>query len=132
MIILDSDVLITIIDKKTQLGDMILDYLEKHNEEKVTTALNLEEVLFGIFKRTGRKKLRNDHPILNFSILSFTKEDATLAAQIELEMEKKGKKKPRGDVLIAAIACRVGGKLFTLNNKHFRDIPKLKLLDLKK
>ena len=50
MIVLDSDILIAILDKKTAYGDVIVKFLESINEEKVTTAINLEEVLFSIYK----------------------------------------------------------------------------------
>ncbi len=129
MIILDSDVLITIFEKKIHMGDRVKEYLKEFNEEKVTTSLNLEEVLFGVLKRTGEKVLKSSHPLMNFPILSFTREDAIIASSIEFEMERIGKKKPRGDVLIAAITLRVKGKLFTLNKRHFQDIHNLVLLE---
>ncbi|MHA1258530.1 MAG: type II toxin-antitoxin system VapC family toxin [Candidatus Heimdallarchaeaceae archaeon] len=132
MIVLDSDILIAILDKKTAYGDVIVKFLESINEEKVTTAINLEEVLFSIYKRTGKTKLERNHPLQSLSNIPFTKQDAVLAAEIELIMEKKGIKKPRGDVLIAAIVCRNKGKFITLNKEHFQDIPNLKVIEIPK
>ena len=43
-------------------------------------------------------------------------------------MEKLGKKKPRGDAMIASVAIENNIPLFTLNLKDFQGIPDLKLV----
>lgn len=131
MIILDSDVLITIIDKKDRLGDRLIQLLKANYEETVTTAINLEEVLFGIYKRTKKEEGEKINKLLKLTAIPFTKEDAIIAAKLETEMEARGTKKPRGDILIAAIAIRVKGKLMTLNTRHFKDIPELELMEIR-
>ncbi len=131
MIILDTDVLIEILEKKaTSRKKMLIQLLKREKQEVATTSLNLEEILYGILKRTSLRALPPHHPLLSFPIVPFTNEDALIAARLEVELERKGNKKPRGDILIAAIAIRTKSSLFTLNLKHFEDIPGLTLLKL--
>jgi len=49
----------------------------------------------------------------------FTKDDAALSAELEVNAEKRGNKIPRFDAMIAAVAINRGIKLFTFNKKHF-------------
>lgn len=52
-------------------------------------------------------------------VTDFTKDDAILSANIEVKAEKMGKKVPRFDAMIAAVAINKGIKLFTFNKRHF-------------
>ncbi|MHA1399444.1 MAG: type II toxin-antitoxin system VapC family toxin [Candidatus Heimdallarchaeaceae archaeon] len=128
MIILDSDVIIHILDKKSEKKDKLLQRIKEENDEVVTTVLNLEEVLFGIFKSQNSANLSSKNLLYSLPIIPFIKEDSIIAAKIEWEMERKGKKKPRGDIIIASIAIRNNARLYTLNLKHFEDIPDLVLI----
>ena len=129
MIIVDTDVLIEWLEKNSSKQSIIEACLSTYNEIIATTALNFEELLFGYFKRKGNTIISKSHPIWGIVTIPFTLRDALLAAKIEYEMEKKGKKKPRGDVLIAAITINNNASLFTLNKKHFNEISDLKLID---
>ena len=129
MILLDSDVLIEIFDKFSKKRKVLLGKLKQLEEELVTTAINLDEVLYGIYKVISMQRLAPDHPLWRFPALPFTVKDADVAAQLEVKLERQGKKKPRGDNLIAAIDLNNGCKLFTLNKTHFSDIPRLELFD---
>ncbi|MFQ6126051.1 MAG: type II toxin-antitoxin system VapC family toxin [Candidatus Heimdallarchaeota archaeon] len=106
----------------------MLDQLKRLNNELATTALNLEEILYGIYKRTPIQKLPEDHFLWQLPTLPFTAKDADIAARMEVELERQGQKKPRSDILIAAIALNHKCKLFTLNKKHFSEISKLQLV----
>lgn len=129
MIVLDSDVLIHIIDKKSSQKNQLLAKLKEKNDQNITTtAINLEEVLFGIFKRTGKFSIPTANLLSYLPILPFTREDAIFAAELEVKLEQEGKKKPRGDLLIAAITIRKKAIFFTLNKKHFQDIPNIQLI----
>ncbi|MHA2100192.1 MAG: type II toxin-antitoxin system VapC family toxin [Candidatus Kariarchaeaceae archaeon] len=131
MIFLDSDVLIEILERNSKKSKQIFEILENHIiEEVVISALVLEEVFFGILKVTGNQRLIEDHPILEIPVINFTKQDALLAAEIEYEMEKLGKKKPRVDSLIASSVINHQGSLFTLNIKHYEDISNLNLIQV--
>ncbi len=91
--------------------------------------MNLEEILYGIYKKRNKNTKKAENTLLNMTIIPFSKEDAIIASKIEVEMEKKGSKRPRGDILIASIAIRTNAKLLTLNKKHFIDIPGLEILN---
>jgi predicted nucleic acid-binding protein len=131
LIFLDSDVLIEILERNSKKSKQIFEILENHIiEEVVISALVLEEVFFGILKVTGNQRLIEDHPILEIPVINFTKQDALLAAEIEYEMEKLGKKKPRVDSLIASSVINHQGSLFTLNIKHYEDISNLNLIQV--
>ena len=120
MIIIDTDVLIEIFDKESKKGETAINKLKQANENIAITSLNLHEILFGHYKR--KKKIDE---IAELTTIDFTKEDAKLSAQIEQELEKKGKPATRIDTMIAAIAINNNAKLFTFNTRHFQNIKNL-------
>jgi tRNA(fMet)-specific endonuclease VapC len=114
LIIIDSDVLIEILDKKSLKGDQALKQTIESKEEVATTAISLHEVLYGLHKYSKPVK-----ELLLLPILNYTKKDAVLSSKIEFEVEKKGKTTCRTDAMIAAITINNGAKLYTFNLKHF-------------
>ena len=120
MISIDSDVLIEILDRKSQIGDQALKQITESKEEVATTVISLHEVLYGLHKYGKPIK-----ELLLLPILSYTKKDAVLASKIELEVEKKGKMSCRTDAMIAAITINNGAKLYTFNLKHFEAFQEL-------
>jgi len=122
LIIIDSDVLIEILDKKSDKGDIALKQAIKSAEEIATTVISLHEVLYGLQKYAKPVK-----EILLLPILSYTKKDAVLSSKIELEVEKKGKTVCRTDAMIAAITINNDAKLYTFNLKHFNALQDLGL-----
>lgn len=117
MIIIDSDVLIEILDRKSEKGDQALKQAIGSGEEATTTVISLHEVLYGL-----NKYGKPVEELLLLPILSFTKKDAVLSSKIELETEKRGKIISRTDAMIAAITINNGAKLYTLNQKHFNNL----------
>jgi tRNA(fMet)-specific endonuclease VapC len=114
LIIIDSDVLIEILDRKSEKGDIALKQTIESGEEIATTVISLHEVLYGLHKYGKPVK-----ELLLLPILSYTKKDAVLSSKIELEVEKKGKTACRTDAVIAAITINNGAKLYACNLKHF-------------
>jgi len=114
MITIDSDVLIEILDKKSEKGDGALKQILQSGEEIATTAISLHEVLYGLHKYAKPVK-----EILLLPLLNYTKKDAVLSSKIELEAEEKGSPIRRTDAMIAAIAINNGAKLCTFDLKHF-------------
>ncbi len=132
LIFLDSDVLIEILNKNSRRSKDIFIELEKYSgEDVVISALVLEEVFFGILKVAPNVDNLKEHPIFEMPIIDFTKRDAVLAAEIEYEMEKLGKKKPRVDSLIASTVINHESILFTFNIKHYEDIEGLQIINLR-
>ncbi|MFH1100604.1 MAG: type II toxin-antitoxin system VapC family toxin [Methanobacteriota archaeon] len=124
MIIVDTDVLIEIFDKHSLKGDNAIEKIEQSGEQVAITSVSLLEILYGIYKY-GKNKIPE---VERLETIDFSKEDASLAAKLELDAEKKGHHLSRTDAMIAAIALNKKAKLFTFNTKHFQDIPKLVLV----
>ena len=122
MIIIDSDVLIEILDKKSEKGDDALKLVLQSGEEMFITVVALHEVLYGLRKRGKTAK-----DVLLLPVLSYTKKDAVLSSKVELEAEEKGTPISRTDAMIAAIAMNNEAKLYSFNLKHFNSLKALGL-----
>jgi len=122
MITIDSDVLIEILDKKSDKGDEALKQILQSGEEISTTVISLHEILYGLHKYGKPVK-----EILLLPILNYTKKDAVLSSKIELESEERGNPIRRTDAMIAAITMNNGGKLYTFDLKHFNPLKTLGL-----
>ena len=122
MIILDTDIIIEIYDKKSASGESSLRKIEESGDNFYTTAINTQEVLYGLLKYAKQAEY-----ILQIPALEYDREDAKLAAELEWGTETKGKKIARADAMIAAIAINNNAKLYTNNKKHFSDIGGLEL-----
>jgi len=124
MIIIDTDVLIEIFDKKSEKGEDALKKKKKSGEDVAITSLNLHEILYGHHK-VG-KKIKG---ILQINTIEFNKKDAELSAILEIEAEKKGRMITRIDTMIAAIALNRKAKIYTFNKKHFQSFRQIRLFD---
>ena len=122
MIVIDTNVLIEIFDKKSQKGDEALNKIIESNENITITAINLHEILYGLQKYAKPIK-----QILQLPVLSYTKKDAKLAAELELKTEKTGTTIRRTDAMIAAITINNNASLYILDLKHFKPLEKLGL-----
>ena len=122
MIVLDTDVLIEVFDKKSEKGDEALKKILESGEDISITAINLHEILYGL-----RKYARPVKEVLQLPVLSYTRDDASLSAKIELEAESRGVPVRRTDAMIAAIAINRGASLYTLDLKHFQSLRTLGL-----
>lgn len=54
MIVIDTDVLIEIFDKKSSKGDEALNKITRSGEKISITAINLHEILYGLQKYVNR------------------------------------------------------------------------------
>lgn len=124
MIIVDTDVLIEIFDKKSEKGEYAIKKLEESGEDIAITSISLHEILYGHYKMN--KKIKE---ISQITTIEYNKNDAELSSKLELQVEKKGKSIPRIDTMIAAIAINRNAKIYTFNKKHFQLFNKLKLFD---
>jgi tRNA(fMet)-specific endonuclease VapC len=117
MIIIDTDVLIEILDKKSTKGDEALRLILQSGEDMFITVITLHEVLYGLRKRGKPAK-----DVLLLPILNYTKRDAILSSKVELEAEEKGTPVSRTDAIIAAITVNNEAKLYSFNLKHFSSL----------
>lgn len=60
MILIDTDVLIEIFDKKSDKGDEALRRMEKTGEDIAIASLSLHEILYGIYKYAKKWKKEGD------------------------------------------------------------------------
>ena len=110
MIIIDTDALIEIMDKKSKKGECIFEKMEKSHEIFAITSITLYETLYFFMK-----KEKNISPIPLFRVYGFSRESAQKAAELEIELEKKGKRVKRTNIMIAAIVINEGATLCTLD-----------------
>jgi len=122
MIIIDTDVLIVILDKGSEKGDEALGRIRQSGKNISITAINLHEILYGLQKYAKPVK-----EVLLLPVLNYTKKDANTSARIELEAEHRGTPIGRTDSMIAAIAINNSASLYTLNLKHFKPLETLGL-----
>jgi len=113
MIVLDTDVLIEIFDRKSAVGEEILRKIEGY--KVATTSINLHEIVYGFYK--VKKEIIKE--LMEFNILEYTSSDALLSAKLESALEKIGKPVGRFDTMIAAICINRDAMLSTLNRTHF-------------
>lgn len=114
MIILDTDVVIEILDKKSRKGDEALRKIQTSKESISITAITLHELLYGL-----EKYAKPANEITQIPVLAYGKEDAVLSARLELEAEKKGTPARRTDAMIAAVTINRAAALYTFD-KHFQ------------
>ena len=115
MIVVDTDVLIEILDRRSVKGEKALEKLVESGESVCITVINLHEVLYGLSKYAKPVK-----DVLRLPVLSYRKEDAILASELELKAERKGTLIRRTDAMIAAITINNNAKLYTFDTKHFK------------
>ena len=114
MLVLDSDVLIEILRRGSHRGAEALETLEALDDDVVTTAINIHEVLYGLLKRCVHLP-----DLMRIRALPYTREDAALSASLEMHAERAGAPSGRTDAMIAAVAINNNAKLYTFNRSHF-------------
>ena len=113
MILLDTDIIIEVMDKKSSRGQEFMLKIMESGEEYCTSSVNMHELLYGIEKYSKDSRL-----VLQIATLEYTKKDSELSALLELGAERKGKAVPRMDAIIASIAINNGCSLYTMDT-HF-------------
>ena len=113
MILLDTDIIIEVLDKNSDKGQGFMLKIIECGEECCTSSVNMHELLYGIEKYSKDSRL-----VLQIPTLEYSKKDSELSAFLELSAEKKGSAVPRMDAIVASIAINNGCSLYTLD-KHF-------------
>ena len=113
MILLDTDVIIEVLDKNSDKGQALMLKIIGSGEGYCTSSVNMHEVLYGIEKYSKDSRL-----VLQIPTLVYSKNDSELSAALELNAERKGKSVPRMDAIVASIAINNGCSLYTLD-EHF-------------
>ena len=115
--LIDSDVLIEILDRKSEKGAEALKCILASGEEVCTTVISIHEVLFGL-----RKFGKPVKELLQLPVLEYKKNDAIVSSKLELEIEQTGKPISRTDAMVAAIAINNNAVLYTFNIRHFESL----------
>lgn len=120
---LDTDVCIAIINKKGPYQNLLTKLF--YSRVFISTIS-----LFELFLRTT-----NIEPVEKFikdlEILDFNSTSARKASELKNALKSEGKEIEIRDLFIASTAIINDCALVTLNNKHFKNIKDLKLLDFR-
>ena len=119
MILLDTDVLIEILDRESQKGDELLASLEEAGEDVGTGSINMHELLYGL-----KKYSKSEARLAQLRVVPYAKDDSELSSRLELAAEKRGTAVRRLDSMIAAIAINRSAKLSTFDVGHFQQFAK--------
>ena len=114
MILIDTDVLIEIVDKNSNKGDLAINKLRSLHENICISSINLHEFNYGIEKYG--KKLRE---IPKIHVIPFTENDAILSSKIESKLNSKGLSVNEIDCMICSICINNNFPIYTFNITHF-------------
>ncbi|MBN1644904.1 type II toxin-antitoxin system VapC family toxin [Candidatus Woesearchaeota archaeon] len=126
MYCLDTNIIIDIFRGDTQLQKKILGFKDR-NIPFFTTCITLCELFKGAYKSKSKEKaieLITDF-YKNIKILNFDLASANLFGLNCNILEKKGKKIPEVDVMVASLAMANNCILITRDIKHFKSVPNL-------
>jgi predicted nucleic acid-binding protein len=112
LIVLDTDVLIKILNKKSLQGQEIYERLEKNGGHFGITSITLYETLYFFMKQKMKPP-----PIHLLQVCGFSKQDAQKAAELEIELENRGVKVEATVLIISSIVINKGASLCSLNEK---------------
>jgi Predicted nucleic acid-binding protein, contains PIN domain len=86
LILLDTDVIIEVLDKKSDKGQALMLKIMESGEGYCTSSVNMHEVLYGIDKYS-----KDSHLVLQIPTMVYSKNDSELSAALELNAERRGK-----------------------------------------
>ena len=122
LIVLDTDVLIKILNKKSLQGQEIYAKLKKNGGNFGITSITLYETLHFFMKM----KMKTP-PIHLLQVYGFSKQDAQKAAELEIELENREIKVKATVLIVSSIVMNRGASLCSLNE----DFGALKTVGLK-
>ncbi len=110
MILLDTDIIIEVLDKKSDKGESLMLKIIESGERYCKSSVNLNEVLYCIDKYSI-----DSHLVLQIPTPGYSKGGSERSASLELTAERKSKSVPRIDAIIASVAINNGCSLYTLD-----------------
>lgn len=116
---------IEVADRLSKKGDQIYDKIKSSQDDVAITSITMYEALYGLMKYA-----KPFQQLLLLHVFDFSNEDAQQAAELELNLEKRGIKVKRTDIMIASTAINKGAYLYTLGKdfQAFEDFG-LRLID---
>ena len=135
-LILDSSVVIAAERRGDNVTGMLKQIAATTGDQRAAlSSIGLTELVHGIYRaKTSQARIRRDsfiHELLeDTEVYPYTKDTAMLAGKLDGEQRSLGVVIPFSDLLIGATALQVGYSLLTVNARHFRLIPGLKVVQL--
>lgn len=105
------------------------------DQDAALSSIGLTELAHGIYRaHTPAMRLRRqsfiDELLRDLTDYPYTKATALLTAKIDGEQQSQGVTIPFGDLLVGVTALELGFPVLTVNVRHFRLIPGLKVVTL--
>jgi tRNA(fMet)-specific endonuclease VapC len=129
MYLFDTDVLSHVLKKRRSAA--LMERLKATPQaSQFTSAVNLAEIYFGVFRKEGRTDLLRyyeDEIFSRLTILPFDRESARIFGRIKAEIEQKGLPRFEADLQIAAVAIANNLILVSGNTRHYSGIPGLRV-----
>jgi tRNA(fMet)-specific endonuclease VapC len=129
MYLFDTDVLSHVL-KKRRSAALMQRLKATPQASQFTSAVNLAEIYFGVFRKEGRADLLRyyeDEIFSRLTILPFDRESARIFGRIKAEIEQKGLPRFEADLQIAAVAIANNLTLVSGNTRHYSGIPGLRV-----
>ncbi len=122
--ILDTSFLIDLLRGKDQKVKQKAEELDRVFTTREVSAITVMELWRGACKaaKTKKEKEKVDTLLQSLVIHNFNQTTAKYAAEIEVDLEKRGEMIDLEDIMIAATARATNKKILTRNNKHFKRI----------
>ena len=135
-LILDSSVVIAAERRRDTVEKLIEHVISvTGDQEAALSSVGLTELAHGIYRaQTQEMRLRRqsfiDELLRDLAVYPYTKTTALLAGKIDGEQQARGVTIPFGDLLVGITALELGFPVLTVNLRHFRLIPGLKIVQL--
>jgi tRNA(fMet)-specific endonuclease VapC len=129
MYLFDTDIISHVL-KKRRAAALMARLEATPRAAQFTSAVNIAEIYFGVFRREGREDLLRcyeEEIFPRLTILPFDLESARIFGRIKSDLERRGLSRFEPDLQIAAIALAHKLTLVTGNVKHYSGIPGLRV-----
>lgn len=129
MYLFDTDVLSHVL-KKRRSAELMARLEATPQAAQFTSAVNVAEIYFGVFRKEGREDLLrfyDDEIFSRLTVLPFDRESARIFGRIKADVERKGLPRFEPDLQIAAVAIANNLTLVSGNVRHYSGIPGLRV-----
>lgn len=128
MYLFDTDVISHVL-KKRRSASLMERLKATPQSSQFTSAVNVAEIFFGVFRKEGRADLLRYYEEEIFSrltILPFDLDSARIFGRIKADIEARGLPRFEADLQIAAVAIANNLTLVSGNTRHYGGIPGLR------
>ncbi len=130
-VILDTSVLVALEKNNKETIDKVRDISKFHKTKPFVASISLAEIMHGALNQNIKQQIKVIENFTDYHILNSSFSSSMVLANFVNILNKKGKRIPITDLIIASIAVDNDLNLVTLDN-HFNRIPGLNVLYLGK